>query len=319
MSTQMPADLARAVVGELREVPARQVDAEQQQRRGQRAPRRPQRHQQDDGELTDACDQGDPALGAHRPCRIHAPPRPVAPRRRRGVRLLFFLAAAIPRCARGRLAASPAHARRSFARPGRREPSRPALRPRPGGSDHGSRIQEDVPRRSRFAHRVGGQCPRGGATRGRGRGALQPQQGDRADRPAHRERFLPLLRTAGRTAGERSQPGALPDRARRGRTGGNGAGAAEGDLGRRVDRRRHRARAGAPAVREHGPRSHRGGLRVPGVDARGRARRAHEDRRSGPSRRRSTGRPPRARATRPRAARASARRCSSRSVPTSSR
>ena len=69
----------------------------------------------------------------------------------------------------------------------------------------------------------------------------------------------------------------------------------------RVDRRRHRARAGAPAVREHRARSHRGGVRVPGVDARRGARRAHEDRRSASSRRRSIAARRRARATRRRA------------------
>ena len=85
---------------------------------------------------------------------------------------------------------------------------------------------------------------------------------------------------AGRAARQRSQPRALPDRPGRGRPGGHRARPAEGDVRRRVDRRRHRARAGAPGVREHRARADRGGLRLPGLDARRGARHAHEDRRS---------------------------------------
>ena len=72
---QVPLDQTRAMVGELREVPPRQVDAEQEERRGQRGPRRAQRHEQDDRQLAHAGDQGDPALGVHDPPRIHATPR----------------------------------------------------------------------------------------------------------------------------------------------------------------------------------------------------------------------------------------------------
>ena len=77
---QVPADRARAVIAELREVPAREVDAEQQQGRGQGAARRAQRDQQDDRQLADTSDQRDPALGAHFAPRIQLTRRSAANR-----------------------------------------------------------------------------------------------------------------------------------------------------------------------------------------------------------------------------------------------
>ena len=132
-----------------------------------------------------------------------------------------------------------------------------------------------------------GQRARGGAAHRR-RGAVQPQQGAGADRRAQRQHFVRDVRPEGGTAGQRSQPGAVPDRgwARADRRGRSGVPLKETSADVSI--------AGVIArVQVHqlfentGRRPDRGGVRVPGVDARGGARRAHEDRRSAPSRRRS--------------------------------